>query len=99
VKDWKYFLEQTDKVTHSPRESVRRHSSSLKYSDIVSQGARLVRLFHHTPDVFDEPDNKVIHVVGVVHALQRAIHVLRSQMQCSFHACVLALVGDTRVAT
>lgn len=28
----------------------------------------LVRLFHHPPDVFDPPDNKVIHVVGVAQA-------------------------------
>jgi hypothetical protein len=93
VKDWKYFLEsKTDTVTHSPRESARCHSSSLKYSDIVSQGARLVRLFRRTPDVFDKPDDKVIHAAGVVHALQRAIHVLRSQMQCSVRVCSRSLV-------
>jgi hypothetical protein len=75
-----------------PSRSVRCHSSSLKYSDIVSQGASLVRLFHHTPDVFDKPDDKVIHAAGVVHALQRAIHVLRSQMQCSVRVCSRSLV-------
>jgi hypothetical protein len=83
---------QSDTVTQPPRESVRCHSSSLKYSDTVSQGASLVRLFHHTPDVFDKPDNNVIHVVGVVHALQRANHVLRSQMQCSVRVCSRSLV-------
>jgi hypothetical protein len=83
---------ETDTVKHSPCESVRCHSSSLKYSDIVSQGASLMLLFHHTPDVFDKPDNKVIHVVGIVHALQRANHVLRSQMQCSVRVCSRSLV-------
>lgn len=58
----------------------------------------MVRLIDHTCDVFDAADHKVIHVVGVAQAYQpenpRAVI-----SDVIFRAFVLALVGDTRMAT